>query len=95
MSRRKALICPALSSAAVITSPHSCWALSIALALPAAVAHYRRYCDNQSAIAFTITVEHAGHVVEQFKSAGYQAAVLTGSTPDKERVRMIKDLGIG
>lgn len=60
-----------------------------------AVAHYQRYCDNQAAIAFTITVAHAGHVVEQFKAAGYQAAVLTGSTPDKERAQMIKDLGNG
>jgi len=60
-----------------------------------AVAHYRRLCDQQSAIAFTITVDHAGHVIEQFKQAGYQAAVLTGSTPDKERAQMIKDLGNG
>ncbi|MGR9052899.1 MAG: DEAD/DEAH box helicase, partial [Gammaproteobacteria bacterium] len=60
-----------------------------------AVAHYRKYCDRQPAIAFTVTVEHAGHVVEQFTAAGYQAAVLTGSTPDKERARMIRDLGRG
>lgn len=60
-----------------------------------AVAHYRRYCDRQSAIAFTVTTDHAGHVVEQFKAAGYQAAVLTGATPDKERARMIQDLGNG
>jgi DNA repair protein RadD len=60
-----------------------------------AVAHYRRYCDGQSAIAFTVTTDHAWHVVEQFKAAGYQAAVLTGKTPDKERTRMIRDLGNG
>jgi DNA repair protein RadD len=60
-----------------------------------AVAHYRRYADRQPAIAFTVTVEHAGHVVEQFKAAGYRAAVLTGSTPDKERAQMIRDLGRG
>ena len=60
-----------------------------------AVLHYQRYCNNQSAVAFTITVDHAGHVVNQFRAAGYQAAVLTGSTPDKERVRMIRDLGNG
>lgn len=60
-----------------------------------AVAHYRRYCDRQSAIAFTVTVDHAGHVVEQFKAAGYQAAVLTGSTPDRLRAQMIRDLGNG
>jgi DNA repair protein RadD len=60
-----------------------------------AVLHYRRHCDRQPAIAFTVTVEHAGHVVEQFKASGYQAAVLTGSTPDKERAAMIRDLGAG
>ncbi len=60
-----------------------------------AVEHYRRFADRRSAIAFTVTVEHAGHVVEQFKSSGYQAAVLTGSTPDKERAQMIRDLGNG
>lgn len=60
-----------------------------------AVTHYRKHAHNRSAIAFTVTVEHAGHVVEQFKKAGYQAAVLTGSTPDKERSRMIRDLSNG
>lgn len=60
-----------------------------------AVAHYRALCDRAPAIAFTVTVEHAGHVVEEFKAAGYQAAVLTGSTPDRERAAMIRDLGAG
>ena len=60
-----------------------------------AVLHYKRHADKQPAIAFTITVQHAHHVVEQFQQAGYQAAVLTGSTPDKERAQMIKDLGAG
>lgn len=60
-----------------------------------AVAHYRRHCDRLPAIAFTVTVEHAAHVVDEFKASGYQAAVLTGSTPDKERAAMIRDLGAG
>lgn len=60
-----------------------------------AVAQYRRYCNNQSAIAFTVNVNHSEHVVGQFKAAGYMAAVLTGKTPDKERARMIRDLGNG
>jgi DNA repair protein RadD len=60
-----------------------------------AVEHYRRHCGGAPAIAFTVTVEHAGHVVEDFKKSGYQAAVLTGSTPDKERAAMIRDLGTG
>ncbi len=60
-----------------------------------AVTHYRRYCDRQAAIAFTVTVEHAEHVVDEYKQEGYQAAVLTGATPDKERAQMIRDLGNG
>lgn len=60
-----------------------------------AIDEYRAHADKRSAIAFTVTVEHAGHVAEQFKAAGYQAAVLTGATPDGERARMIRDLGNG
>lgn len=60
-----------------------------------AVAHYRQHCDRMPAIAFTVTTDHAAHVVEDFKRAGYQAAVLTGQTPDKERAQMIRDLGTG
>jgi superfamily II DNA or RNA helicase len=60
-----------------------------------AVAHYRKYCDRLPAIAFTVTTEHAAHVADEFKAAGYQAAVLTGQTPDKERAQMIRDLGNG
>lgn len=60
-----------------------------------AVEHYRTHLAGAPSIAFTVTVEHAGHVVEDFKAAGYAAAVLTGSTPDKERTAMIRDLGTG
>jgi DNA repair protein RadD len=60
-----------------------------------AVAHYRRHCGGAPAIAFTVTREHAAHVVEEFQRAGFQSAVLTGATADKERARMIADLGRG
>jgi DNA repair protein RadD len=60
-----------------------------------AVEHYRKYCNGAPAIAFTVTTEHAAHVVADFKKAGFQAAVLTGATPDKERAMMIRDLGRG
>ena len=60
-----------------------------------AVAHYSRYAADLAAIAFTITVAHGGHVVEQFKQAGIAAALLTGATPAKERAQLIKDLGAG
>jgi superfamily II DNA or RNA helicase len=60
-----------------------------------AVAHYQKYCGGAPAIAFTVSVVHAQHVVDDFKAAGFSAAVLTGSTPDKERAQMIRDLGNG
>jgi DNA repair protein RadD len=60
-----------------------------------AVLHYRKHCNGAPAIAFTVTTEHAGHVARDFGAAGFQAAVLTGSTPDRDRARMIRDLGAG
>lgn len=60
-----------------------------------AVAHYRAKCGGAPAIAFTVTIDHAHHVAEQFREEGYSAAVLTGSTPDREREQMIHDLGAG
>jgi superfamily II DNA or RNA helicase len=60
-----------------------------------AVAHYRRHCNGAPAIAFAVTTEHAAHIAEDFARQGFQAAVLTGATPDKERARMIDDLGHG
>lgn len=60
-----------------------------------AVAHYSRICPAQPALAFCVTVAHAEHVAEQFRAAGYTAAALSGNTPDAERDRMIRDLGVG
>jgi len=60
-----------------------------------AVDHYREHCPGAPAIAFTVTTKHSTHVVEQFQAAGFSAAVLTGSTPDRERGQMIRDLGTG
>lgn len=60
-----------------------------------AVAHYRRLCAGLPALVFCVTVAHAEHVVESFKQAGYAAVVLSGSTPDVARDRMIRDLGRG
>ena len=60
-----------------------------------AVAHYRRLCSGAPALAFCVTVEHAAHVAEEFRAAGYRAAMLDGKTPDHDRDRMIWDLGRG
>lgn len=60
-----------------------------------AVAHYRRLCSGAPALAFCVTVEHAAHVAEEFRQAGYRAAMLDGKTPDADRDRLIRDLGRG
>ena len=60
-----------------------------------AVTHYRRYCPGAPALAFCVTVAHAEHVTDEFRAAGYQAAVLAGDTPDFTRDRLIADLGQG
>ena len=60
-----------------------------------AVRHYRERLSGQASIAFTVTVDHAEHVAQAFKDAGYAAAVLSGKTPDKQREGMIRDLGNG
>ncbi|HEY7825118.1 MAG TPA: DEAD/DEAH box helicase family protein, partial [Acidimicrobiia bacterium] len=60
-----------------------------------AIEHYRRHCDRVPSIAFCVNLVHAAHVAEAFQRAGYSAAMLSGKTPDKERERMIRDLGTG
>lgn len=60
-----------------------------------AVTHYGRICPGQPALAFCVTVAHAEHVAEQFRTAGYSAAALSGDTPDEVRDRMIRDLAQG
>jgi superfamily II DNA or RNA helicase len=60
-----------------------------------AVAHYRKHAHQLPAIAFGVTIAHAEHITEQFREAGYQAATLTGKTPDRIREQMIRDLGDG
>jgi DNA repair protein RadD len=60
-----------------------------------AVGHYRTHLAGAPSIAFTVTVAHSEHVAAAFRAAGWQSAVLTGKTPDRERERMIRDLGAG
>ena len=61
----------------------------------AAVAAYLKWLDGKPTIVFCASVEHAEHVAEQFKAAGYRAASLDGGMGDKERSDAIKGLGNG
>lgn len=56
-----------------------------------AVAHYRRHADGRQAVAFCVSVEHAHHVAESFRGAGYQAAHIDGSVPSNHRFEMVRD----
>lgn len=60
-----------------------------------AVKHYKRICDGQPGIAFCASVKHAEHVAEEFRAAGYKAAMVDGKMPDLQRKRMIRGLGDG
>ncbi len=60
-----------------------------------AVAHYTQLCARQPAIAFCASVEHAQHVAEQFRAAGYAADSIDGKLSSAERRRRIEGLGNG
>lgn len=60
-----------------------------------AVAHYRKYADGSPCVVFCVSVEHAQHVAEQFRAAGYRSEHADGSLPDDERQRRLNGLGNG
>lgn len=60
-----------------------------------AVAHYKKYLDPKTAIAFCCTVNHAEIVNNAFTQAGIKSKILHAKTSDKERQEMIEDLGTG
>jgi len=60
-----------------------------------AVHHYKKYADGQPCVVFCISVEHAQHVADQFRQAGYRAEHADGSLADDERQRRLNGLGNG
>ena len=60
-----------------------------------AVAHYARFLNGRPAIAFCSSVEHAVHVAEQFREAGWKAASVDGEMDPGERRRRIAAIGNG
>jgi len=60
-----------------------------------AVQHYRRLCDGAPAVAFCVSVEHAEHVAEQFREAGYAAASIDGKMDRADRRRVVSDFSSG
>lgn len=60
-----------------------------------AVAHYQRLCPGTPAVAFCVSVNHAMHVAEEFRKAGYRAYHADGSLDDDVRKRILNGLGNG
>jgi superfamily II DNA or RNA helicase len=56
-----------------------------------AVSHYRLHAEGRQAVAFCVSVEHAHHVAEKFKSAGYPAICIDGSMPSEWRRQIVAD----
>ena len=60
-----------------------------------AVAHYRKLLNGQPAVAFCVSVAHAQHVAEQFRTAGYKSEAVDGAMELTERQRILDGLGSG
>jgi superfamily II DNA or RNA helicase len=59
------------------------------------LAHYWRYLDGQTAIAFCCSVAHAEAVARLFASNGVAAASIDGTMDSPTRERLLADLGAG
>lgn len=60
-----------------------------------AVKHYQRICPGVPAVAFCVSINHAQHVAEEFRRAGYRAYSVDGSMDDDTRKRILNGLGNG
>ena len=59
------------------------------------VNHYLKICPGKRGITFTVGVDTAEEVAEQYRSMGVPAVSLSGNTADAERVQAIRDLKAG
>lgn len=60
-----------------------------------AVGEYRAKMDGLPAVAFCVSVEHAEHVAEQFRSNGYRAVSIDGKMDRALRREIVRDFGRG
>ena len=60
-----------------------------------AVGEYRAKMDGLPAVAFCVSVEHAEHVAEQFRSNGYRAVSIDGKMDRVRRREIVRDFGRG
>lgn len=60
-----------------------------------AVDHYRRICPGTPAIAFCVSINHANHVAEEFRRAGFRSATIDGTLSAEDRRDRVRSLGNG
>lgn len=58
-------------------------------------AHYKKICYGIPAIAFCVTVKHAEHVSEEFRSWGIPSASVSSKTPESKREELFQGLARG
>lgn len=59
------------------------------------VSHYLKICPGKRGITFTVGVDTAEEVAEEYRKRGVPAIALSGRNADEERVRAIRDLKSG
>lgn len=60
-----------------------------------AVGEYRRRIDGQPSVAFCVSIEHANHVAENFRAAGYRSVCIDGKMDKGLRRDIVRDFGRG
>lgn len=60
-----------------------------------AVGEYRKRIDGLPSVAFCVSIEHANHVAEQFRAAGYRSATIDGKMDKGMRKELVRDFGRG
>ena len=59
------------------------------------IRHWKEKAGDRRSVAFCSTVAHAVHVTDAFRTAGVKAELVTGETPDAERVAIFTRLDNG
>lgn len=57
-----------------------------------AVEHYEKYAKGKSCLVFAVSIAHAEHIAEEFRSHGYNFLAISGKTDDAIRYKAVDDL---
>jgi superfamily II DNA or RNA helicase len=60
-----------------------------------AVGHYTKLCPGVPAVAFCVSIQHAEHVRDSFRAAGYTSETVNGKMKQAEIDRVLNGLGNG